>query len=140
MISENESHKYDDIINLPNPTSTKYPRMSMHNRAAQFAPFQSLTGYGAIISEEGRLTDKRVIIDESKKVELDQMLMFVIESKEEIMINITYFMPDEKKDGGKYVSKEGIIKKVDSYKRCIVFYSRDLEEIPIDDIYSIDLL
>ncbi|NLA82984.1 MAG: hypothetical protein GX854_00330, partial [Clostridiales bacterium] len=36
---------YDDIINSPRPVSTKRPRMSNHDRAAQFAPFAALTGH-----------------------------------------------------------------------------------------------
>ena len=42
---------YDDIINLPHPTSPRHPRMPMIDRAAQFTPFQALTGYGAAIRE-----------------------------------------------------------------------------------------
>ena len=38
------NHKYDDIINLPHPTSKKHPRMSLYARAAQFSPFAALTG------------------------------------------------------------------------------------------------
>ena len=37
--------RYDDIINLPHPTSDKHPRMKMLDRAAQFSPFAALTGY-----------------------------------------------------------------------------------------------
>ena len=40
---------YDDIINLPHPTSKKHPRMSMVARAAQFAPFAALTGHSDAI-------------------------------------------------------------------------------------------
>ena len=42
---------YEDIINLPHPVSKKHPQMPMANRAAQFAPFAALTGYGEAISE-----------------------------------------------------------------------------------------
>ena len=42
-----DEHSYDDIINLPNPTSKNHPRMSLHDRAAQFAPFAALTGHDA---------------------------------------------------------------------------------------------
>ena len=45
---------YEDIINLPHPVSKKHPQMSMMQRAAQFAPFAALTGYGAAISETAR--------------------------------------------------------------------------------------
>lgn len=33
---------YEDIINLPHHVSDKHPRMSMYQRAAQFAPFAAL--------------------------------------------------------------------------------------------------
>ena len=55
-----DNHSYDDIINLPNPTSKNHPRMSLHDRAAQFAPFAALTGHDAAIKETARLTDERL--------------------------------------------------------------------------------
>ena len=30
-----DNHRYDDIINLPNPTSKKHPRMSLYDRAVR---------------------------------------------------------------------------------------------------------
>ena len=42
---------YDDIINLPHHVSKRHPRMSMWNRAAQFAPFAALTGYEDAIQD-----------------------------------------------------------------------------------------
>ena len=45
------SGPYDDIINLPHPTSTKHPRMPMSDRAAIFSPFAALTGHAAAIQE-----------------------------------------------------------------------------------------
>ena len=53
------SGKYDDIIDLPHPTSQNHPRMSLHDRTAQFSPFAALTGHHAAIAETGRLTDRR---------------------------------------------------------------------------------
>ena len=50
-MSYEEKHKYDDIINLPHYVSKKRPRMSMEQRAAQFAPFAALTGFKDEIEE-----------------------------------------------------------------------------------------
>ena len=50
---------YDDIIDLPHPTSQIHPRMSAAARAAQFSPFAALTGYDAAIKETARLTDEK---------------------------------------------------------------------------------
>jgi hypothetical protein len=49
--------KYDDIINLPHPTSAKHPRMSLYDRAAQFSPFAALTGHEDAIEETARVHD-----------------------------------------------------------------------------------
>ncbi|MGN0400692.1 MAG: hypothetical protein ACI4HQ_00345 [Acetatifactor sp.] len=45
---------YEDIIHLPHPVSKKHPQMSMHDRAAQFAPFAALTGHGEVIAQTER--------------------------------------------------------------------------------------
>jgi len=57
-----DSQQYEDIINLPHHVSEKHPKMSMANRAAQFAPFAALTGYDDAIQatlaqtqQEGRI-------------------------------------------------------------------------------------
>lgn len=44
-MSLKDLHQYEDIINLPHPTSKKHPRMAAIDRAAQFSPFAALTGY-----------------------------------------------------------------------------------------------
>jgi len=45
------TNDYDDIINLPHYEPKHHPRMSMWNRAAQFAPFAALTGFDAAIKD-----------------------------------------------------------------------------------------
>ena len=42
---------YEDIINLPRHASERHLPMSLHDRAAQFAPFAALTSYEAAIEE-----------------------------------------------------------------------------------------
>ncbi len=60
MVEDKNNHAYDDIINLPNPTSKNHPRMSLYDRAAQFAPFAALTGHDEAIKETARLAVERV--------------------------------------------------------------------------------
>lgn len=133
----NDDHKYDDIINLPHHTSPKRPRMPMIDRAAQFSPFAALTGYDAAVKETARLTDERIEIDESSKMELDEKLRMVQESLNELPeITITFFEPDEKKSGGSYISVTGCVKKIDNYERCVIM--QDKQKIPIDEIIQIE--
>ena len=129
--------KYDDIINLPHHTSSKRPRMSMIDRAAQFSPFAALTGYDAAVKETARLTDRRIELDEYSKAALDERLQLIQERlKEHPEVTITYFQPDERKDGGAYLSITGSIKKIDTYEKCVVMM--DKRKIPIDEIFGID--
>ena len=57
-MSNEDEHKYDDIINLPHPTSLRHPRMLLKDRAAQFAPFAALTGHEDAIKETVRQTEQ----------------------------------------------------------------------------------
>ncbi|MCF7633881.1 hypothetical protein L3K78_13720 [Oscillospiraceae bacterium SCCA1] len=65
-----DEHSYDDIINLPNPTSKNHPRMSLHDRAAQFAPFAALTGHDAAIKETARFRQASCSVGEPLKKSL----------------------------------------------------------------------
>ena len=46
-----EMQKYKDIIDLPHRQSKVRPHMSLHDRAAQFAPFAALSGHGEAVRE-----------------------------------------------------------------------------------------
>lgn len=128
--------KYDDIINLPHHVSKTYPQMSMYSRAAQFAPFAALTGYEGQIKETARLTNDRIDLDEELKSILDSKLQDKLNTKQ--TVEFTYFVPDLKKDGGKYVTVSGIIKKIDEYKQVIVLENK--QEIPIKEIIDISIV
>ena len=131
--------KYEDIINLPHHVSKKHPQMSLYERSAQFAPYAALTGHGDAIKETARLTSKRIELDEEEKEILDRKLQILcekIESKPQV--SFTYFIPDLKKDGGKYVDITGIVKKIDDYKNLIIL--EDGMQIPIREIIEIMML
>ena len=122
MVNGREFHKYEDVIRRQHPTSKKHPRMSNMNRAAQFAPFAALTGYEESIEETARLTDSRIELGEDEIAEINERLNFIKEHiKERPKVTITYFHPDEKKDGGKYVTVTGRVRWIDEVNKVIVF-------------------
>ena len=129
--------KYDEIMGLPHHVSKTRPQMPMSDRAAQFAPFAALTGYDAAIKETGRLTDERIELDVEALSALDMKYQLLMEALDEAPeVTITYFQPDERKAGGKYVSAVGAVKKIDDFERRITM--RDGTRIPMDDVLSID--
>ena len=126
--------KYDDIINLPHHRSKTHPHMALIDRASQFAPFAALTGYGDAIDETARLTDGRPDLDEQQLAELNERLLQIM-AKPNTVVRITYFVPDEKKEGGRYEQTEGIIKKIDEIVKAIV--TDRGERIPIENIVEL---
>ena len=131
------NRKYNEIMGLPHHVSKTRPQMPMSDRAAQFAPFAALTGYDAAIKEPGRLTDERIELDVEALSALDMKYQLLMEALDEAPeVTITYFQPDERKAGGKYVSAVGAVKKIDDFERRITM--RDGTRIPMDDVLSID--
>ncbi len=128
--------KYDDIINLPHHISSKHLRLSMEQRAAQFAPFAALTGYGDSIKETARLTDNRIELNEEEKENINIKLQ-ELKSKISTMpqVTITYFVPDVKKAGGEYITKMNRLKKIDEYKKTIILDDKTI--IPINEVIEI---
>lgn len=132
--------KYDDILYLTRPAS-KRPQMPLADRAAQFAPFAALTGHKDAVMEAARLTDAFAELDEAAKEQLDQRLSLLLASMNENPclepdISATYFIPDEKKDGGTYVFVKGRVKKVDRHLRQIIL--TDGTTLPMDYIVSME--
>lgn len=127
--------KYDDIINLNRPIS-KHKHQSINSRAAQFAPFAALTGYDSAIKETARLTDEKIEVNDELREILNNKLNFLnnhIMEKNEI--TIFHFIKDDKKNGGKYVSKKGIIKRIDPVNKTIKFEDNTI--IMMNDIIDI---
>ena len=138
MAAMGKEHKYDDIINLPHHVSTQHPQMSMINRAAQFAPFAALTGHDAAIRETARLTNEKPELDEYEKEVINSKIQILTEHLgENYTVTITYFMPDNRKNGGFYVCVDGVVKKMDKYEHTIIL--TDGTGIPIDNILEIEI-
>ena len=138
MSALHESHKYDDIINLPHHVSGSHPPMDIMNRAAQFSPFAALTGYEAAAKETQRLTQPKVELDESEKQLLDEKFhQLEADLSREPVITITYFVPDKRKEGGAYHTISGKVLKIDYFKKIIQMEQG--ESVPFDDISDIQL-
>ncbi|MBR4981756.1 MAG: YolD-like family protein [Lachnospiraceae bacterium] len=133
------NNRYADIINLPHHVSKTRPQMPIADRAAQFSPFAALTGYDSAIEETGRLTDSFIELDESRKAVLNEKLQSMLKNiKEQPEVAITYFQPDEKKNGGSYINISGVVKKIDEFEKCLIL--TDATKIPMKYIFEIKTL
>ena len=132
------TNDYDDIINLPHYEPKHHPRMSMWNRAAQFAPFAALTGYDAAIRESGRFTDDWVGLSESGNEKMNRKMELIVSMVlEHPSMIIEYFLPDEHKAGGSYQTYSGNVKRIDEYEKYIEF--TDGKIIPLEAIRDIKI-
>ena len=130
---------YDDIKHLTRPQYDDLHPMSMHDRAALFSPFAALVGYDDAVAETARLTDSRLELTEDEMFELNANLNRLLDSlDEQPQISVTYFVPDEKKSGGRYVEKLGVVRIFDSYSQELVFM--DKTQIHIQAISRIEIM
>lgn len=132
------NEKYDDIINMSHHVSKKHPRMSLKNRSAQFAPFAALTGYEDEVEETARLTDKRIEITDEIKNTINMKLKIIQEKLyTKPKVTITYFIPDNKKEGGSYKTITSNLLNIDKYKQLIIL--KDKIEVPVKFITNINI-
>jgi len=128
---------YDDIIHLPRHVSKRHPQMSLYNRAAQFAPFSALTGYGEAIAETARQTNPKIEMMEDDRQLMDRKLLLLTNHlEEEPTITITYFQPDGRKSGGQYLTMTGVVKAIRTNERIIIM--KDRTKISIDTIVGLE--
>ena len=132
-----DNRKYAGIMNLPHHVSPTRPQMPISDRAAQFSPFAALTGYAGVIRETARLTDRKIELDETMLTALNeryQLLISVLYAEPEV--EITYFVPDERKSGGAYRTVSGVVKKADEFARRLTL--TDGTVIPMEDVLMLD--
>ncbi len=124
--------KYDDIIELPHHVSPFRTHMPISDRAAQFAPFAALVGYDGMVEETARLTDEKRDVGEYGMLLLDRKLRILKEHEgEHPNLEITYFIPDEKKIGGRYETVRADLLRIDELEQllylsngCKVYFDR----------------
>lgn len=113
--------KYESILHLPHHVSRKRQQMSRHDRAAQFAPFAALTGYEEVIRETARLTDRQIEFTDTAKAQLDGQLQQLHAALGQLPeITVTYFLPDERKAGGEYITHTGKAAKLDTIHQYLL--------------------
>ncbi len=139
MKNSKTTPQYSDIINLPHHVSPTRPQMSMTDRAAQFSSFAALSGHNDAINETGRLTDRKIELSDDEKALLDRTQAELLSRINELpSINVEYFVPDEKKSGGRYITHTGNLRKIDEARHELVF--EDGTAIKFDDVYDIVIL
>lgn len=137
MMQAQKNHKYEDIIDLPHHVSTRHPQMPTLDRAAQFSPFAALTGYEEATKETARVTEQRRELDEQEKINLNNRLYILWENRcIQPQAEITYFIPDKRKEGGLYTTVTGAIFKLDEYTRLITLM--DGTQIPLDEVSGVE--
>ena len=138
-----QKNPYADILALPHHQAENRPHMSMHDRAAQFSPFAALTGFDGVITETGRMTDRKIELSESQKLLLDQKLTLIDEVLQDGYhpVAVVYFVPDALKAGGSYQEFIGKVRQVEPVERKLVFLAANErsggKEIGIDSILEI---
>ena len=128
---------YADIIDLPHHQSEKRKHMSLHDRAAQFAPFAALVGYDEMVDEEARLTDRQINPGESDLDRLDRIfrsLSASLSAGRRPEISVLVFVPDARKAGGRYETVTGRAKRLDPVEKKLILLgsSTPPEEISLN--------
>ena len=131
--------KYSKLKNITRPQYPDLPPMPIEDRAAQFSPFAAVVGYDDAVEETARYTDSMIELSEDEVVLLNEALARLRESiDEKPQIRVTYFVPDAKKDGGEYVSKTGIVKRIDEYENVLIF--TDGDKVAVSSIIKVEFV
>ena len=136
--------KYDDIIGLSRPESRR-PKMTMNDRAAQFAPFAALTKFGEEIRESNRKTSDKIELGDGDIEQIDEVLRGIERRIEEnkadgagnegFAIAVAYFVRDKVKPGGRVEEYIGNVKKIDRVGRKLIFYCGKI--VDMQDLLSL---
>ena len=119
-----------------NRPKSKYPKMSMSDRAAQFAPFAALTGHKEAILEQQRITQTKRILSNEEKLRINEKIIELINLKSKC--RITYFEKDKTKSGGQYMESVLSFKRIDELNKTLFF--KENIQIHIEDIVDIEIL
>ena len=136
-MKHSNTHLYDDIIHLPHHSSPTRPRMSMEERAAQFAPFAALTGHDAAVAEAGRRTEERIELAPDSRAELDAVLQQLKAMPVQPVVTITYFRADERKTGGAYLTRSTRLRNIDPVQHTVTLEYGEV--VGMEDVLEVTL-
>ncbi|MBO7088706.1 MAG: hypothetical protein J6W70_02270, partial [Lentisphaeria bacterium] len=92
--------------------------------------------YEAAVGETARLTAERRELDAQEAEELNRRLASLIARlKDHPEVTIEYFVPDDRKAGGAYVTVTGVVRHISIAERVLVM--EDGTVIPLDDVAAI---
>ena len=115
------SGPYDDIIQCRMPLRPDIRECPSQTVRHNFPPFAALSGHSAALAETARLTDQQIELSDDDKAVLDQKQRILLEHiKEHPEISVTWFQPDEKKDGGQYITTTGRLKRIDEFNQVLL--------------------
>ena len=131
--------KYLKLKDITRPQYPDLPPMSIEDRAAQFSPFAAVVGYDDAVEETARFTDSMIELSEDEVALLNNALARLRETiGEKPQLKVTYFVPDTKKEGGEYVAKSGVVKRIDEYENALIF--ADGEKVAVSDIIKVEFV
>lgn len=130
---------YGDLLEMNHPVSTVHRAMGRVERAAQFGAFAALTGHYDALAERARHTEAERTMETDVRDILDLKLRKIKrDGMPSSLLRITYFKPDERKDGGAYVTQTTVVKRWDDVEAVMVVengeripyaYVMDVEEV-----------
>lgn len=131
-------NKYRDILYHARPISKVHQPMSKSNRAAQFSPFAALTGYDDAVQETARLTTDKITLSEDQIIVINAVLNEIVQHlPDSPYVQITYFQPDQRKQGGSYQQVFGFVKSVDELYGMVTLKGNI--RIPVHQIVHINI-
>ncbi len=128
---DRDNFPYEDIINMPHHVSKRHPPLGKDSYAAQFSPFAALTGYDGVVNEAARTTESLIELDEEAKERISRVLGEAL-VRADAVVRVTYFLPDEKKDGGRYETVSGTVAKYDRIGNVITLGGG--QRVPVERI------
>lgn len=126
----------EKIADTPAPTPQFHPRMSAQSRAAQFAPFAALSGFGGLVAETARLTEDAREVSEDVREENFRVLTYLRDRlSDRPPVRISYFVKDGKKEGGQNVTRLARLTEIDDLSAALTL--DDGTRVPFAALYEI---